>query len=92
MLLIHNADVNIQDIYGYTPLHLLVRDLHIFNGKKIDLVVKYGAENRDILEAEGRTPLQMAVRCGKAQAVKKLVDHGADVSMVEGDKTDVRRL
>ena len=92
LLLIHNADVSIQDTYGYTPLHLLVRDLHIFNGKKIDLVVKYGAENRDIREAEGRTPLQMAVRCGNAQAVKKLVDHGADVSLVEADETDVRRL
>ena len=54
--------------------------------------MKYGAENIDIRDAIGRTPLQMAVRCGNAQAVKKLVDHGADVGVVQADETDVRRL
>ena len=34
----------------------------------------------------------MAVKCGNAQAVKKLIDHGADVSVVEADATDARRL
>ena len=34
----------------------------------------------------------MAVKCGNAQAVKKLIDHGADVSVVEADETDARRL
>ena len=81
----------IQDEDGNKPLHL-VRDLHILNGKIIDLLVKYGAQNIDIRDAEYRTPFQMAVRCGNAQAVKKLVDHGANVSVVKADMTDARRL
>ena len=81
----------IQDEDGNKPLHL-VRDLHILNGKIIDLLVKYGAQNIDIRDAECRTPFQMAVRCGNAQAVKKLVGHGANVSVVKADMTDARRL
>ena len=84
LLLEHNADVNMKDFSGYTPLQLLVRDPHIFNGEIIDLLVTYGAQNIDIRDAEGRTPLQMAVKCGNA--------HGADVSVVEADETDARRL
>ena len=81
-----------KDYSGDTPLQLLVRDPHIFNAEIIDLLVTYGAQNIDIRDAEGRTPLQMAVERGNAQAVKKLVDHGADVSVVEADETDARRL
>ena len=58
----------------------------------MDLLLEYGVQNIDIRDVEGRTPLQMAVRCGNAQAVKKLVDHGADVSVVQADETDARRL
>ena len=49
-------------------------------------------QNIDIRDVEGRTPLQMAVRCGKAQAVKKLVDMGADVSLAKIDKKDAVEL
>ena len=35
---------------------------------------------------------KMAVRCGNAQAVKKLVDLGADVSLVKADKKDAVEL
>ena len=48
--------------------------------------------NEDSCDVEGRTPLQMAVRCGNAQAVKKLVDLGADVSLVKADKKDTIEL
>ena len=92
LLLEHNADVNMKDYSGDTPLQLLVRDPHIFNAEIIDLLVTYGAQNIDIRDAEGRTPLQMTVKRGNAQAVKKLVDHGADISVVEADETDARRL
>ena len=49
-------------------------------------------QNVDIRDVEGRTPLQMAVRCGNAQAVKKHVDLGADVSLVKADKKDAVEL
>ena len=99
LLLEHNADANIQDNNGYTALHQAVTPLHLsarFSHKNcnkiIDLLLQYGVQNIDIRDVEGRTPLQMAVRCGNAQAVKKLVDHGADVSVVQALETDARRL
>ena len=74
LLLEHKADVNIQHIYGFTPLHLSARFSHIDCHEIIDLLLQYGVQNIDIRDVEGRTPLQMAVRCGNAQDVKKLVD------------------
>ena len=91
LLLEHNANVNIQDRDGSTPLHLSAcrnRDC----SKIIDLLVKYGVQNINIHDAEGLTPLQLAVRHGNSQAVKKLVDLGADVSVVTADEEDARRL
>ena len=87
LVLDHNADVNIQDKYGSTPLHLSVRR----NGdcsEIIDLLVKYGVQNLSIRDAKGSTPLQIAVRLFNAQAVKTLVDLGADISVVQADVMD----
>ena len=91
LLLERNADVNIQDKDGSTPLHLSARrnrDCSMI----IDLLVKYGVQNLNIHDAEGLTLLQLAVRHGNSQAVKKLVDLGADVSVVTADEKDARRL
>ena len=92
LLLQHKADVNIQHKFGFTPLHLSARFSHKDCNKIIDLLLQYGVQNIDIRDVEGRTPLQMAVRCGNAQAVKKLVDLGADVSLVKADKKDAVEL
>ena len=92
LLLQHKADVNIQHKFGFTPLHLSARFSHKDCNKIIDLLLQYGVQNVDIRDVEGRTPLQMAVRCGNAQAVKKLVDLGADVSLVKADKKDAVEL
>ena len=86
LLLERNANVNIQDNFGYTPLH------NSDCSKIIDLLVMYGPQSVNICDAEGLTPLQMAERHGNAQAVKMLVDLGADVSAVKADKTNARRL
>ena len=40
----------------------------------------------DVRDANGRTPLQLAVRSRNDQAVQKLLDLGADVSVVKADK------
>ena len=92
LLLQHKADVNIQHKFGFTPLHLSARFSHKDCNKIIDLLLQYGVQNVDIRDVEGRTPLQMAVRCGNAQAVKKFVDLGADVSLVKADKKDAVEL
>ena len=86
LLLEHKADVNIQDKYGLIPLHLSVRFSHEDCNKIIDLLLQYGVQNIEIRNVDGRTPLQMEVRCGNAQAVKNLVDLGAGVSLVKADK------
>ena len=90
LLLEHNADVNIQDNLGYTSLHLSA--LNSDCSKIINLLVNYGPQTINICDTEGLTPLQMAERRGNAQAVKMLVDLGADVSVVKANKTDARRL
>ena len=54
--------------------------------------MKYGVQNLNIHDAEGLTSLQLAVRHGNSQAVKKLVDVGADVSVVTADEKDARSL
>ena len=85
LLLEHNADVNIQDKDGSTPLHLSARRNRDCS-EIIDLLVKYGVQNLSIRDGKGRTPLQMAVRLWNAQAVKTLVDLGADTSVVKADE------
>ena len=90
LLLEHNADVNSQDNDRCTPLHLSA--LNSDCSKIIDLLVKYRAQSVNICDAGGLTPIQLAVRFGTAQAMKKLVDLGAHVSVVKAVKTDARRL
>ena len=89
LFLEHNADLNIQDNGGCTPLHRSA--LNSKDSKIIDLLVKFGEQNINIRNANGLTPLQMAVEHRNAQAVKMLVDLGADVSVVE-DAFELKRL
>ena len=92
LLLAQNADVNIQDNDGCTALHLSVLQSHINQRKILDTLVKHEAQNINTCDAKGLTPLHTAVRSGNAQAVKKLVDLGADISVVKTDKKDAVRL
>ena len=91
LLLEQNGDANIQGYDGCTPLHLSARE-NSDCSKIIDLLVNYGVENINIHDAESLTPLHLAVRHGNSQAVKKLVDLGADISVVTADEEDARRL
>ena len=88
LLLHHNADLNIQDQHGYTPLHVSSGQGHANQRKIIDLLVKHGAQIINMIDAKGLTPLHIAIRSGNAQAVKRLVDLGADVGVVKADKRD----
>ena len=92
LLLAQNADVNIQDNDGCTALHLSVLQSHINQRKIFDTLVKHKAQIINTCDAKGLTPLHTAVRSGNVQAVKKLVDLGADISVVKTDKKDAVRL
>ena len=88
LLLQHNADVNIQDKDGDTPMHCSIR--HRSEGKIIDFLLTCGVQDINIRDAKGCSPLHLAVRCGNAKAVKKLLDVGADVSVVRASKDALR--
>ena len=70
--------VDIQrEIPGKTILHVASRDNSV---SIIDLLVKHGACDVNARDADGFTPLHIAVIHGNMQAVKKLVDLKADVN------------
>ena len=73
----HEDDAMFEEIPGETLLHVASRNT---NTEIIDLLVKNGAWDVNARDAEGFTPLHMAAIHGNMQAVKKLLDLGADVS------------
>ena len=86
LLLEYNADVAIQDNDGYTPLDLSAS--YRRSSKTINLIVKHRPQSIHRRDAKGLSPLQRAVRFGNAQAVRKLLVLGADISAVSADSKD----
>ena len=75
--IVKKAETRFQEIRGETLLHVASRNN---STEIIDLLVKNGAWDVNARDAEGFTPLHMAAIHGNMQAVKKLVDLGADVN------------
>ena len=69
-----------KEIPGESLLHVACRNN---DAVAIDLLVKHGAWNLNPRDSEGLTPLHIAAIHGNMQAVKKLVDLGADASQAE---------
>ena len=71
-------DVNIQDKYGWTPLHLAIR-----RGR--EEMVRYLVEEKsadiNIQDNSGWTPLMEAIMDDFPSIVKYLVEKGADLSI-----------
>lgn len=80
-LIEHNADIDIQDSYGLTPLHLAV---DLGNKKMIEQLVEKGA-NINAQDNDGWTPLVHAVRHGKLDTIEYLIKNKADVDVVGKD-------
>lgn len=71
-------NLNARDTNGKTPLHYLVEhdkteEYEIFKSTSIDVNVR---------DNQGRTPLHIAAMRGNADAVKFLLDKGADVNAI----------
>ncbi|SFV61405.1 inversin protein alternative isoform, putative [hydrothermal vent metagenome] len=71
-------DVNLQDKYGWTPLHLAIR-----RGR--EEMVRYLVEEKgadiNIQDTSGWTPLMEAIMDDFEEIVKYLVQKGADLSI-----------
>lgn len=74
-LLKKGADVNLQDQRVGTPLHLATAKDEV---EIIKLLISYGADTNKLSDHLGETPLWMGVRWGKLDAVKTLLECGAD--------------
>lgn len=71
VLLRHGAEVNAKDKWGFTPLHL---------GWFSEALVEAGADINAVND-DGNTPLHEAAFHGSPNAVKLLIEHGADTTI-----------
>lgn len=76
-LVAHDADINKS---GWTPLHYAATGGHV-------PVIEYLLDNSAYIDAEspnGTTPLMMAAMYGSPEAVKHLIQAGADLHVLNG--------
>ncbi|KIE06233.1 hypothetical protein NF27_AZ00030 [Candidatus Jidaibacter acanthamoeba] len=91
MLIFKGADVNKQDKEGNTALHKLsnIRDPKLIV-EISQILIKAGAKV-NILNNEGFSPLENAVKFHSWQAVVCLLDYGADIKLIK-DEYHIREL
>ncbi len=71
------VDVNIQNKYGWTPLHICIRRDH---RDMIEYLLDKGADiNR--VDGVGWTPLMESIMDDKTELCKLLLDRGADITI-----------
>lgn len=76
-LLSEVEDINMQNNYGWTLLHIAIRREQT---KMVELLLSKGADI-DKVDGVGWTPLMEAIMDDKASLVKLLVEKGADKSI-----------
>ena len=75
------TDINVQNQFGNTRLHLATRDNNTdLATKLIDEGAKVSIKNLD-----GRTPLHIAIVNGNADLATKLIDNGADINLKDNE-------
>ncbi|CAB0030221.1 unnamed protein product [Trichogramma brassicae] len=100
MLLRRNADPNVADLDGSTPLHIVClkeRDcdekLAIFLGTFFEICKENGRQVQvDAVDKFSETPLQLAVAHRLDRVARLLVKRGADRSLVRKDESTVRHI
>ncbi len=79
-LLAAGANVNASNRDGFTPLYR--RPAPMATLAMVEILLKAGADANSF-QAQGQTVLMTAARAGNAEAVKALLDHGAEVNAKE---------
>ena len=75
LLLNYGAEPTVANVYGETPLHFASRQ---GNGDVVETLILYGA-HVGVSTTKGKyTPLMFAAGAGMTDAIKHLMDHGAD--------------
>jgi ankyrin repeat protein len=86
-LISHGAEVNVRDMYGYTPLHWAAM---FANPKSIKLLLEHGV-TIDAKDKKGNTALHYAVqcccdsKCGHNEVINILLSYGANVDIKNND-------
>ena len=82
-LLDQGADPNFRDFSGATPIHRLMNQHTIYCGQLCVLSKMIGRANFNLKDANGNTPLSYAVKINFHEAVKVMLDNGADKRLVK---------
>ncbi len=82
-LLIHaGANVKAANRFGVTPLELACMN---GNGAIVEALLKAGEDPNAVVSVTGDTALMVAARTGKTDAIKTLLNHGADVNKTNSE-------
>jgi serine/threonine-protein phosphatase 6 regulatory ankyrin repeat subunit A/serine/threonine-protein phosphatase 6 regulatory ankyrin repeat subunit B len=76
--------INVQDVQGFTPLHLASSKGHI---EIVEFLLNHGADT-ELEIFNGETPLMLAAqyaRYGQYETIKTLLEHGAKVNHKDED-------
>lgn len=81
-LIAHGIDINRRDSEGHTPLHWLIlhRQTRAEALPMIRLLLKHGADGDKAANLWGETPLMVSAKADFPEAMKLLLDKGADVT------------
>lgn len=78
LLVERGANINLQDAFGRSPLHLVVENANSDkHHESIDYLLQNGA-NPCVQDLQGRTPLHIAASVGCVECINKLMEHNAD--------------
>ncbi len=80
----YDADINAEDEFGWTPLHDSSIGRNFKDGSVLRLLLAHGADVNVRAKDDGQTPLHRASDSGAPEAVRLLLEQGANAE-VKGD-------
>jgi hypothetical protein len=78
------ADVTTKGTARWTPLHLAARNGHLEVVKYLVQTAKEFGSDISTPDTFGETPLHVAIYHSRGEEAKVLIEHGADISVIDG--------